>query len=114
MYLSSKLTGVKLKGILSILFFTLSVQVYGQSSNLFGFKGGPNISTLGKTGSGYTSKLGYNLGFYSSSRFYQELGVQMELLISQQGARSEILSDLKLNYTYLTAPLFVNFYIFRL
>ena len=34
----------------------------------------------------------------------------MELLISQQGARVEGISNLKLNYTYLNAPIFANFY----
>jgi hypothetical protein len=86
------------------------LESHGQSAYQFGFKGGPNVSTLGKQGSGYTAKLGYHFGFYSKSRFYQELGAQMELLVSLQGARSNQVSDLKLNYTYLTAPIFANIY----
>lgn len=72
-----------------------------------------NISTLGEQGAGFASKLGYNLGFYSEKRFYQELGVQTELLLSLQGARVENISDLKLNYTYLTAPIIAKIYFIK-
>ena len=96
--------------ILLLFFSILSTQLFGQSESSFGFKGGLNVSTLGKQGYGYTTKLGYNLGFYSQLRYYQEFGLQMELLVSQQGARVEGISNLKLNYTYLNAPIFSNIY----
>jgi hypothetical protein len=101
---------LKIKGIIAVLFVVFAFESYGQSANMFGFKGGLNVSTLGQQGAGFTSKLGYNLGFYSEKRFYQELGVQMELLLSLQGARIETISDLKLNYTYLTVPLIAKIY----
>ena len=101
---------MNIKGIITALFIVLSFESYGQSAYQFGFKGGLNVSTLGQQGAGYTAKLGYNLGFYSEKRFYQELGVQLELLLSLQGARSEAISDLKLNYTYLTVPLIAKIY----
>ena len=76
----------------------------------FGFKGGLNVSTIGSEESGFTTRLGYNVGFYAAKQYFQELGLQTELLISYQGARSETVNDLKLNYTYLTLPVFANIY----
>lgn len=101
---------MKYRGILVLLLVFISCNAFAQSPYLFGFKGGMNVSTLGKEGSGYTTKLGYHFGFYSTSRFYQEFGLQMELLVTQQGARVEDISNLKLNYTYLAAPIFANIY----
>lgn len=102
--------GLMMRSVFSILILFVSSSLHGQSVNQFGFKGGANISTLGPIGTGYTSKIGYHFGFYSSTQFYQELSLQLEFMVSQQGARSELLSDLKLNYTYLTLPLLANIY----
>ena len=101
---------MKFRITLILISLVLSSQLYSQNITVIGLKGGANISTLGPTGAGYTAKVGYNLGVYSASRFFQELGVQMEILMSEQGARSEYFSDLKLNYTYLAVPLFANIY----
>jgi hypothetical protein len=93
--------------VISLFIFTISS---AQDSGQFGFKGGLNVSTLGNTDAGQSAKLGYNLGFHGEKRYYQELGVQAELLISLQGARSTNISDLSLNYTYLSLPVFANLY----
>lgn len=100
---------MKSRLILSIFLFLLSIYSYGQPAYLFGVKGGLNVSTLGQDPL-LTPKLGYNVGLYYSSRYYQELGVQLELLLSQQGARYDSYSNLKLNYTYLNVPVIANIY----
>ncbi len=93
--------------VISLLICTIST---AQDSGQFGFKGGLNVTTLGNTDAGQSAKLGYNVGFYGEKRYYQELGVQAELLISLQGARSTNFNDLRLNYTYLVLPIFANMY----
>jgi len=99
-----------IKNLLICILIIFPLSVNAQNISTIGFKGGGNVSTLGPSGAGYSSKLGYHLGLFTTTRFYQELGVQLELLVSQQGARSEFLSDLKLKYTYLTVPLLANVY----
>lgn len=96
--------------MLILILFLFPSSVFSQSITTTGFKVGGNVSTLGPTGAGYSSKLGYHLGLFTATRFYQEFGVQLELLVSQQGARSEFLSNLRLKYTYLVAPLLANVY----
>ena len=97
--------------ILVLLFMLTFYQQEGMAQvSWFGFKGGLNVSTIGAKSTGLTTRLGYNLGFYASRQYFQELGLQTELLISYQGARDQSFSDQKLNYTYLTLPVFANIY----
>lgn len=81
-----------------------------QSNGEFGFKGGLNVTAIGGKESGWSTKLGYNVGFFAEKRYFQELGLQTELIVSFQGARSQAINNLKLNYTYLAIPIFANFY----
>jgi hypothetical protein len=98
------------------LFMLLSAIVIGscslqaQPKNTFGFKGGLNVSTLGGKATGSSARLGYNLGLYAENRLYQELGIQTELIVSLQGARSSSINNLKLNYTYMALPILSNIY----
>jgi len=97
--------------ILPLLFFIASgITAHSQPSGQFGFKGGLTVSSLGTTGGERSAKLGYHFGFYGEKRFYQEVGVQSELMISLQGARATNFDRLKLNYTYLVLPVIVNLY----
>ena len=95
--------------ILTVFMSLLAIHLYSQPAHVFGIKGGLNVSTLGQDPL-LTPKLGYNVGLYSSSRYYQELGLQVELILSEQGARYESFSNLKLNYTYLNVPVFANIF----
>lgn len=95
--------------LLLVVFFT-SIAAHAQPTGQFGFKGGLNVSTLGNNESGFSAKLGYNFGFYGEKRFYQEVGVQTELLVSLQGARSSNFDALRLNYTYIALPIIANIY----
>ncbi len=98
------------------LFLLVSALVVGscslqaQPKHPFGFKGGLNVSTLGGNATGSSARLGYNFGFYAENRMYQELGIQTELIVSFQGARSSDINNLKLNYTYLALPVISNIY----
>lgn len=94
--------------LLALIICSCSLQA--QSQHTFGFKGGLNVSTLGGTATGSSARLGYNFGFYAENRMFQELGIQTELLVSFQGARSTDINNLKLNYTYLTLPVILNVY----
>lgn len=94
--------------LLALIICSCSLQA--QSQHTFGFKGGLNVSTLGGNATGSSARLGYNLGFYAENRMFQELGIQTELLVSFQGARSTDINNLKLNYTYLTLPVILNIY----
>lgn len=96
--------------LLTFFFLVTIGQIHAQQSNAFGFKGGLNVSTIGNNLSGYGAQLGYNFGIYSMMRPYQEVGLQVELLVSKIGARNQAISDLHLNYTYLTLPVFSNIY----
>ncbi len=95
--------------IIFLSFITIG-GIQAQQLKAFGFKGGLNISTIGNNSSGLTTQLGYNLGIYSMIRPYQEVGLQAELLVSKIGGRYENISNLRLNYTYLTLPVFTNIY----
>ncbi len=88
----------------------LSFNCHAQPTGQFGFKGGLNVSSLGNKEAGLSAKLGYNFGFYGEKRFYQEVGVQTELLVSFQGARSTDVSEVRLNYTYIVLPIIANIY----
>ena len=94
---------------LLLVLVTFWGEAFAQNTGEFGFKGGLNVSTLGRSESG-AAKLGYHIGFFGEKRYYQELGIKTELLISLQGARSSQVSDLKLNYTYLTLPVIASIY----
>lgn len=94
---------------LLLVLVTFGGEAFTQNTGEFGFKGGVNVSTLGQSESG-AAKLGYHIGFFGEKRFYQELGIKTELLVSLQGARSSLISDLKLNYTYLALPVIASIY----
>ncbi len=97
------------KIFLLLVLVTFCGKAFTQNTGEFGFKGGLNVSTLGQSESG-AAKLGYHFGFFGEKRYYQELGIKTELLLSLQGARSSQISDLKLNYTYLILPVIASIY----
>ncbi len=97
--------------ILFLVMITFGSNAFTQDAGDFSFKGGMNVSTLGGKESGSSAKLGYHIGFSGEKRYYQELGVKAELMVSLQGARSSQVSELKLNYTYLVLPVIAAIYI---
>lgn len=98
------------KTLILILSLLLLSGVTKAQVSWWGVKGGLNISTIGTQASGFTTRLGYHAGIYASKQFFQELGIQADLMVSYQGARSSDINDFKLNYTYLTLPVMVNIY----
>jgi len=61
-----------LLGFIIVLGFSeLSI---AQPNGEFGFKGGLNVTAIGGKESGWSTKLGYNVGFFAEKRYFQELG----------------------------------------
>ena len=88
----------------------LIAPLFADAQNSWGVKGGLNVSTLGKQSSGFTTRLGYNFGMYATKRYFQELGMDIELLVSLQGARNSTINDSRLNYTYLALPVVADIF----
>jgi len=97
------------KLFLFLLLGIIGNKAFPQDSGEIGFKGGLNVSTLGRSESG-AAKLGYHFGIFGEKRYYQELGVKTELLVSLQGTRSNLINNLRLNYSYLCLPVIASIY----
>ncbi len=97
-----------MKNILLALILLAPLYSFGQIT--WGAKGGANITTLGKFGSGNTPQLRMHAGFYYQQRVEQRFGLVAELHYSMQGARAANISRRYLAYNYLNLPLLIKFY----
>ncbi len=93
------------------LFLTVNL-VFSQDVE-FGFKGGMNISTLGKSDLGYVARIGYHFGGTAEFITTPFFSVQMELLYSLQGAAIDRSREVYLNYHYLNIPLLAKAYFYE-
>jgi hypothetical protein len=89
-----------------VLLVSLSALTSAQTTH-FGIKGGLNISSLDvKNGVDWDSKAGAHLGLLAHVHVSPHLGVQPELVFSQQGAES---GDDKWKINYLNVPVLFQY-----
>lgn len=101
------------KILLSVVFVSLMAASYAQSSLSIGIKAGPNFSKLDGTkslGETYENRTGWHGGAFVLIKV-GKVGIQPELLYSQQGATIKVNQrDLKANYSYVNVPVIVKLY----
>jgi hypothetical protein len=91
----------------------LSTAAFSQAQFSIGLKAGPNfakINTESSLGDNYKSRTGFHGGAFALLKF-GKIGVQPEILFSQQGSKVTINSqDLKSNFNYFNIPIIVKLY----
>lgn len=93
---------------LSILILTIAFSVQSFSQGLdFGIKAGMNFANI-TDATGLTNKTGFVVGVFAGVKLNDKLGVQGDLLYSQQGAEFDG-GEIDLNYVII--PVVIKYYI---
>jgi hypothetical protein len=91
----------------------VSVAAFSQMQLAVGIKAGPNfanINTDASAGENYKNRTGFHGGAFALFKF-TKIGIQPEILFSQQGTTVEISSqDLKQNISYMNIPVMLKLY----
>lgn len=94
------------KFLLIILFGLIGFSTQAQGID-FGIKAGMNFATLSDA-SGLDNKTGFVFGGFAGIKFSKKLGIQADLLYSQQGAESN-LGDIDLDY--VNVPIVLRYFL---
>jgi hypothetical protein len=85
----------------------------GQTQFAVGIKGGPNFANIdvnSSVGDNYKNRTGFHGGAFALIKL-TKIGIQPELLFSQQGSTVKFNSqDLRSNFTYLNIPVMLKLY----
>ena len=92
--------------ILFILTAFLTTSVLSQQIDL-GIKAGANFATI-TDATGLSNRTGFLIGVFAGVKFGDKLGIQGDLLYSQQGANSNP-KDINLNY--INVPIVLKYYL---
>lgn len=96
------------------LFMALTVAGYSQVQFALGVKAGPNfanIDTKADPGETYKSRTGFHGGAFALFKL-TKIGIQPELLFSQQGSKVEFNGgDIEANYNYINIPIILKLYL---
>lgn len=91
----------------------ISVAAFSQAEVSIGIKGGPNfanIDTQSSIGENYDNRTGFHGGAFALFKF-SKIGIQPELLFSQQGSTVNFNSqDFDANYSYINIPVILKLY----
>ncbi len=88
----------------------IPVAAAAQSTTTFGVKGGVNMATISTSDSETSSALGAVGGVFFGSHINDRVGVQVEGLYSQQGAKDKTPgSDAKYRVNYFNVPVLARF-----
>lgn len=97
-----------------VLFMALSVAGYSQAQVAIGIKAGPNfakINTEENAGENYKNRTGFHGGAFVLFKI-TKIGIQPELLFSQQGSTVEVNgTDLEANFNYINIPILLKLYL---
>ena len=96
-----------IKKALSLVLVLASLQAFSQE--IWGIKGGANVSMLGNSAQ-YKPRLGYHVGTFYSQHIEEQYGWQIGLQYSLQGALDAANNIGKLSYHYLSLPLVMKLY----
>ncbi len=98
---------------LLVVLMMLAAATYAQVQVAVGIKGGPNfanINTESTIGENYKSRTGFHAGAFTLFKF-TKVGIQPELLFSQQGSTVEFSSqNLEQNFNYINIPILLKLY----
>jgi hypothetical protein len=92
--------------IVSILFFSFGAHAQGID---LGIKGGVNFSNI-TDASGLSNRTGFVFGAFAGIKFNDKLGIQGDLLYSQQGAE---LDPEAIDLNYVNIPVVLRYFIFK-
>lgn len=88
-------------------------QAYAQAQFAFGIKAGPNFSTIdtkSSAGENYRNRAGFHGGAFVLFKA-AKIGIQPEVIFSQQGSKVEINSkDFESNFSYVNIPIILKLY----
>ena len=88
-------------------------QALAQAQFAFGIKAGPNFSTIdtkSSPGTNYKNRTGFHGGAFILIKA-AKIGVQPEIIFSQQGSKVEINSqDFESNFSYVNIPIMLKLY----
>ena len=94
--------------ILIVLTAFLTTSVISQEIDL-GLKAGANFASI-TDASGLSNRTGFLIGVFAGVKFSDKLGIQGDLLYSQQGANSDP-KDIDLNY--INVPIVLKYYLIQ-
>ena len=93
-----------------ILVFALFISAVGFSQGLdLGIKAGINFSSL-TDAQGFSNKTGYVAGVFAGVKFSDKIGLQADLLYSQQGAEFD---EGSFDLSYVNIPVVLKYYLFK-
>jgi hypothetical protein len=96
---------------LTVLLFAIFFSATGFSQGIdLGIKAGANFATLSDAGNGPSSKTGFQAGVFAGLKLGKKLGIQADLLYSQQGADFNLE---EFDITYVNIPVVLKYYVFR-
>ncbi len=92
----------------------LSVAGYSQAQVAIGIKAGPNFASINaeeSAGANYKNRTGFHGGAFALFKL-TKIGIQPELLFSQQGSTVEVNgTDLEANFNYINIPILLKLYL---
>ena len=93
---------------LFLVFIFISSFGFSQEVDL-GIKAGANFSSITDT-DGLSNKTGFLAGVFVGAKFGDKIGIQADLLYSQQGAEFDVGS---FDLTYVNVPVVLKYYLFK-
>ncbi len=93
---------------LLVVAILISASGFSQKIDL-GVKAGVNFATLSDVEGGPSNKTGFQAGIFAALKLGDKIGVQGDVLYSQQGAE---FSATKFDITYVNIPIVLKYYVF--
>lgn len=97
-----------MKKILIIAFAFISMSSFAQGLD-FGIKAGANFSSI-KDASEVSNKTGFLVGVFAGIKFSDKVGIQGDLLYSQQGADFD---PEKIDLNYVNVPVVIKYFVVK-
>ena len=101
-----------MKKIILIAFLLISMASFSQSKECncsIGIKAGMNFSSI-TDATELSNRTGYQFGFFAGVKFNDFIGIQADLLYSQQGADFD---PEKIDLNYINIPVLFKYYVIR-
>ena len=96
------------KLIVAAIVLFAGTSAFSQGVDL-GIKAGANFSNFADA-SGFSNKTGFHAGVFGGIKFSGNVGIQADLLYSQQGAKFQ---GSEFNLNYVNVPIVVKYYLFK-
>lgn len=96
------------KLIVAVVTLFIGTTAFSQSLDL-GIKAGANFATISDA-AGLSNKTGFQAGVFGGIKFSDKLGIQADLLYSQQGAEFD---GGEFDLSYVNVPIVLKYYLFQ-